>query len=100
MIAVLTFLEFHINVIILFIVSCVGLILAQSDDLEIPSMWLYLSEGPSILLLSSIQLYRYTVICLSIHQLADIGLFPELGCNEQCCCKHLCTNLCVDICFL
>lgn len=56
----------------------------------------------------SIYFYRWIIFhCtdmphffLSIHQLMDIWVLPTLCYYEKCCCEHLCTNLCMGICFL
>lgn len=37
-----------------------------------------------------------TTVCLFIHQLTDISVFPGLDSHEWCCCEHLCTSLCAE----
>ena len=55
-----------------------------------------ISMGSSYLLLSFIPLYRYATVCLSIPLVMGIWVVSGFVC---CIAKHLCSNLCVDICF-
>lgn len=53
----------------------------------------------SILLLNTIPLSGYTIVCLLIHLLKDILLARVFGNYEVGCYKHSRESFCVDICF-
>ena len=55
----------------------------------------------SFLLLNTVPLYGYTIMCLFIHLLMNIWVVSNFGLLQkiQSFYKHSWTNLCVDICF-
>lgn len=84
---VVPFLEFNRNGILQHVLLYVWLF----------SLMLYISIVGSFLLLSSIPLCKYTIICLSSHQLMNL-VVPSFWPLKQICYKHSCTGLCVVIC--
>lgn len=80
------------------IAICVWLLSLRIMHLKSIRVLVYISVVVcSVLLLSGISLYRYTVMCLFIHQLMNIWAISSFSYYEWSCSKHSQTGLCVDV---
>ena len=92
----LHFLEFCINITVQHVLVFCLIFLTQHNYLSFIHLQ-YKSVVHPFLLLSSIQLYGYSIVCLSIHLLRIYDQFSVFVYHKYVCFEYLCRCLCTNV---